>query len=331
MEDARAWTLDVRLYDYGDRSRDDSRDSFRNPTNGIMALIHDSTAKDLIKANPRSWLRFAGPNIPDDCSLQVEDSDVSHISAAADAVIQVSGPIPWIAHFEFYSSREPEIEREIVGYHGALHRRWGCWINCAVLLLRSEANLPDLTGIARAVDPLDPSRQFHIPYHLVRVWTLETEEFLEGGLGTLPLAVLAKGSSRKMASSVWRQVRRRIEEQCEGEGQVRTLLAATRALMGLKFDQEFVERAAKMINWEDSSVMQPVIQRYRAEGWVEGRVEGENEGRRAAILRMGRKRLGEPAATDLARLKAINNVDRLDRIADQLLEAESWKDVLKIR
>ena len=134
-----------------------------------MALVHDSTTKDLIKASPRSWLRFSCHDIAEDCQVQVEDSDVSHISAATDAVIQVFDPQPWIAHFDFYSSREPELERKIVGYHGALHRRWGCWIDCTVFLLRSEANLPGLDGLVKAAHPLDSSRQFHVPYHLIRV------------------------------------------------------------------------------------------------------------------------------------------------------------------
>ena len=38
-----------------------------------------------LKASPQSWLRFAGLGIFDDCSLPVEDSDVSHISAASES------------------------------------------------------------------------------------------------------------------------------------------------------------------------------------------------------------------------------------------------------
>ena len=289
----------------------------------IMALVHDSTTKDLIKANPHSWLRFSSPGISEDCSVQVEDSDVSHISAAVDAVIQVFDPVPWIAHFEFYSSREPELERKIVGYNGALHRRWGCWINCTVFLLRSEANLPGLTEWVEAADPLDPSRKFYVPYRLIRVWTLDAEEFLEGGLGTLPLAVLAKGSNRKTVSSVWSKVYHRIEEECETEGQVRTLLSATRGLMGLKFDIAFVERIARMINWDDSSVVQAAVQRHRP--------KIENEVRRATILTLGKQRFGEPTAPDMTKLKAIDNADRLERITAHLLDATNWKDLLKVR
>jgi hypothetical protein len=60
---------------------------------------------------------------------------------------------------------------------------------------------------------------------------------------------------------------------------------------------------------KDSVTYQAIIE--------EGKIEARHEG----LLRLGRKRFGQA-------LKAIRDLDRLDRLVDRLLEASSWEQFL---
>jgi hypothetical protein len=59
----------------------------------------------------------------------------------------------------------------------------------------------------------------------------------------------------------------------------------------------------------------------------EGKVEGGNEVAHAFVLRLGSKRFGAPDAQTMARLAAISKIEQLERLADRLLEAESWQEL----
>ena len=64
-----------------------------------------------------------------------------------------------------------------------------------------------------------------------------------------------------------------------------------------------------------------------AEGEQKGRDEGQAVEARSLILRLGRKRFGEPAAFVEAALVAEASVEALERLAERLLEAESWDEL----
>ena len=71
---------------------------------------------------------------------------------------------------------------------------------------------------------------------------------------------------------------------------------------------------------------------FREEGEVKGRVEGRVEGRaqgsRETIHRLARKRFGELDSATLDALNAIVDLERLGRMSDRVLEANSWSDLL---
>ena len=59
--------------------------------------------------------------------------------------------------------------------------------------------------------------------------------------------------------------------------------------------------------------------------WLDkGKEEGLIEGERAIILRLGRKRFGEPDAATLEKLESIQQVERLEEIFDRMITATSW-------
>ena len=55
---------------------------------------------------------------------------------------------------------------------------------------------------------------------------------------------------------------------------------------------------------------------------------GALKGQRVTILRMGRRRFGEPTPEQQARLEAIDAPERFDLLSDAIMDATSWDDLL---
>jgi hypothetical protein len=59
--------------------------------------------------------------------------------------------------------------------------------------------------------------------------------------------------------------------------------------------------------------------------------KGEIKNSHRLLLRLGRQRFGNPDATTEAALTAITDLDRLERLADAILTAKSWSELLATR
>ena len=62
--------------------------------------------------------------------------------------------------------------------------------------------------------------------------------------------------------------------------------------------------------------------------WDEAIEEGEIRSSHNLLLRLGRKLIGAPDVAAEAELKSIRDVDRLGRLADAVLTAKSWQELL---
>ena len=58
--------------------------------------------------------------------------------------------------------------------------------------------------------------------------------------------------------------------------------------------------------------------------------EGRADAFQRALLRWGRKHLGDPSAEIIAAVKAIDDVDRLERLGDHLGKVSSWQQLLAV-
>ena len=71
-----------------------------------------------------------------------------------------------------------------------------------------------------------------------------------------------------------------------------------------------------------------------ARGLIEGRAKGVAEGQakeaRRLLLHLGRQRFGEPSQQIVAAVSEVNDVDRLERLTDRLLQVNSWQELLDI-
>ena len=61
----------------------------------------------------------------------------------------------------------------------------------------------------------------------------------------------------------------------------------------------------------------------------EGEERGELKEARKIILRQGTKRFGTPDTQTQAAIEAIMSLERLEQIADRILEVESWNELLQ--
>ena len=102
--------------------------------------------------------------------------------------------------------------------------------------------------------------------------------------------------------------------------QAATLWAATQMLMGLRYSEQQFEGVSAMIlgirGIEESSVYQGIIAKGRA---AEGR---------DILLRLGKKKFGEPRPGVLAKIDAIDDLSRLNTLLEQILDVSSWDELL---
>ena len=110
----------------------------------------DVTTRRLIESDPVGWLAWLG--LPVDGPVQPLDSEVSTVLAEVDKVLEVAGPSPWLAHLEVQSGHDPELPARMLQYHVLLRYRDKKPVESIVVLLRPEADGPELSA-----GRLDPS------------------------------------------------------------------------------------------------------------------------------------------------------------------------------
>jgi hypothetical protein len=118
--------------------------------------------------------------------------------------------------------------------------------------------------------------------------------------------------------------------------QAATLWAATKVLMGLRCSEEQVEEFISGVSGmilgihgiEESSVYQGIFAKGETKGEAKGEAKGRVEEARLAILRLGRKKFGEPDPQVSTTIDAIDDVDQLNSLMDRILDVSSWDDLL---
>jgi predicted transposase YdaD len=280
-----------------------------------MSLPFDATFKEMLERSPADWLALAGLEGP---GAELIDADVSTVTAAADKVLRVPQPSPWIAHVEAQSGPDAAKPRLMHLYNAALEVRHDLPVASVLLLLAPRANLSTYTGEYRSAVPgQEPHVVFR--YRVVRVWELPVDPLLTGGLGTLPLAPIAS-VEREQVPAVIERMRRRLSGELE-PSRVRQLWSATFILMGLRYDEPLIGQLLREVEGMEESVTYQAIIR---KGVERGRVE---EARRMLVL-MATGRFGEPPPQVLAALNAITDLDRLEGLGARLLLVNGWEELL---
>jgi hypothetical protein len=154
-----------------------------------MAKTFDATTKELLQIDPRAWLKLLmGREVGE---VRVLNADLSAITAEADSVLLVEEAEPWIVHVEIQASYKADLPVRMHRYSVLVHYRHRYPVVCIALLLCRNADGPVMTGILQHRWP-DGFVYDEFRYNVVRPWERSPDEFLAGGLATLPLAPLAR-------------------------------------------------------------------------------------------------------------------------------------------
>jgi hypothetical protein len=284
----------------------------------------DASTKFLVEMRPEDWIDFL--NLPLG-RTQLVDADVSTITAAGDKIVQVetlSGE-KYGVHFEFQAGRDPDFVTRLWKYNVLYTDRLDITVQSVAFLLRSFEGHNKFTG--RYVRRDIQGKLVHdFRYGVLRVWQESPDVFLNGGLALLPLAAVAKVAKRDIADVVSAIDQRLNAEAKPSDGEL--LRTATFVLLGLKYPETFVETIMSRNVLELSSTYQAVLKEGMLKGIEEGLQEGKMEKSHELLLRLGRKRLGEPSVEMLATLESINDVVMLDQLIERVWEVESWSELL---
>ena len=244
-----------------------------------MAKPFDAATRALLELDPAGWLDCVG--LPVTGPVRAVDSDVSTVTAEADTILQVGEPADYLAHLELQVSHDLDLPRRLLHYNVLLNYRHDRPVRSVAILLRREADSPTLKGRHRVLLP-DGSSYLDFRYSVLRLWTMDVEAVLRSGLGTLPLAPLARVKKKDLPAVIDRMKERFDREVSQTESNL--LWTATKILMGMRYSKELAATLLKGVQRMKESVTYQAI--------VE---EGVVQARKEDLLFIGRRRFGPPS------------------------------------
>lgn len=279
-----------------------------------MPLPFDATLKSMVAGNPGDFSSLFG--LPTDLPATSVNVDLSTMSAATDIALAYGDPFQEVVDLNFQTGPDANLPSRLHLYNAALHGRHAVPVRSVAVLLRQKADSANLTGLL-AYGEGTGRVEFH--YEVVRLWQQPVENALRWGLSALPLATLCQmpaGQSLPDAlRTVVQQIQRRLGQEASHAESMR-LMTAAYILTGLRVKKDAV-----------SSI-------YRGVGLMTEMTAYDEALEEAAIachrllVRQGRKRFGDPDAKTETELKSIRDLDRLERLADAILSAKSWSELL---
>jgi hypothetical protein len=276
----------------------------------------DASLNALIDDRPDEWAAFlaARAGIPPG-PAEALDTDLS-LTVQADKVFRINGPVPALVHLELESSSHLGIPDDLLRYNVLLRHHTGLPVHTVLMLLRPKANATDQTG-DHAVPGADGRPYLHFRYTVVRVWEESVEQFLSAGVGLAPLALLTNEADANLAAAFIR-FRDRLQAAALPATVTRSVFGSAMVLSGLRHhDTRMAEVLETMaVNTEESSVYQWILRK--------GRIQQTH----AIILRQAARRFGTADEPTSAAVRAIQDVDRLDRMTDRIPDATGWADLL---
>jgi hypothetical protein len=291
-----------------------------------MPKTFDATFKDLVATFPGDF--GAAFDLTGSVPLFVDNVELSIVSAATDIVLGRGQPPDAFVILDFQTSWAEDLLSRTLMYNAILHHKKQLPVHSILVLLRPIAHVDQLKrGVRYAVWP-KRGRTDH-RFEVIKLWERPVEEFLSGGLGTLPLAPLCRMQKGITLKKALPGILRRIDERLTADARPETagkLWTATFVLTGLRApSEEMLPLFQGVHGMKESSTYQYILREGKAEGRVEGRVEEV----RRILLRLGQRRFGTTPAAVKQGLESLNDLDRMERMADRMLEVASWQELLE--
>jgi predicted transposase YdaD len=284
-----------------------------------MPKPFDSSMKMLVEEYPADWVAWLGHGR---APVEVIDADLATVSAATDKVVRVGrGRNRWLLLVEMLASYKSHIPERTHWHSTLLSHRHGLPVRAVIVLLRPEADGAAMTGtFERACADEDPYELFR--YRVVRLWQIPMAELLRGGLGLLPLATVANVAHDELPAVVHR-LKQRIEREVP-EAKSAELLALTYVLMGLRYDKVVISALRReVLRMEESITYQEIV----GIGEARGRIAELRD----VIVRMGRIKFGKTNRRVEDRVRAIEDRNELEALADRLVQVDSWGELFESR
>jgi len=117
----------------------------------VTTRPYDTTLKALVETAPEWWpALFGRPTGP----TEVIDADIATVSGAADKVLRVAADPPYLLRLEFVAGHDAAVlPRKLHVRHGLLEDRHNLRVRSGAVLLRPEADSPQLTGLYERAFP----------------------------------------------------------------------------------------------------------------------------------------------------------------------------------
>ncbi len=162
-----------------------------------MQNSFDATFKVLLDHSPGDWARFLFNDTLD--SATTLDTSLHETSEVVDRLIRVShGGSDFILHIEFHAGHSGNrIPNRLFQYNAAVMKRYAMTALSCVLILRSEADSPSISGkFVRTIEPFGNIHSFR--YHPIRLWKEPLDRFLVMGSSLSVAGVLSDFGNRDL-------------------------------------------------------------------------------------------------------------------------------------
>ena len=197
------------------------------------------------------------------------------MTASADKVLKVDGPIPYLLNLEPHSYHDLDLPRKLWYRQVVLDYKHKLPVLTVLILLHKAADSPGLTGTYERHLP-DGSLANRYNYRVVRLWQEDPDPYLTGGVNLVPLAPLTKVTEADVPGLVQRMAGRLDPEP---KPRADKLWLVAYVLMGWRYDVKQATQWLKGVwNMQDSPTYQAILREGRQEGLQKGRQEGLEEG-----------------------------------------------------
>jgi hypothetical protein len=304
-----------------------------------MHKPYDTAAKEILGHNPDCWMAYL--RLKSDGPIRVIDADLAAVTAEADKVYRVGGRRAHLVHIELQARSDRSLPRRLWRYNAMLDVKYSLRVRSVAVLLRPKADHGRMTGVLDLRLP-DGDEVVTFYYKVVRAWEQPVQPLMAGDPWVLPMAPLADVPRAEVPGVI-----ERIDSRLAGETIPDTagkIMMATLLMAGLRLSNpeitELRPRLKTMNIWKDSSFYHSILDEGREEGRNEGRNEGRKEGRKEGekkgqiagaqklLFHLGRSRLGPISKKARAAIEAIDDLTRLERLGERLLDVSSWAELL---
>lgn len=298
-----------------------------------MGKPFDATLNALIAVRPEDWAghfaRLTG--IPPGPAESL-DTDLA-TTVQADRIFRINGAAPTLLHLELEANPRLGIPRDLMRYNTLIDHQFDLPVETVLILLRPKALASDQTGLySRRSHSGSVIAEFR--YRLERVWEHPMDDWFRAGIGLSPLALLTDEADADLETALGR-FRQCLLDHNVDAATTKCVIGSSYVLCGLRYESarvaEMYRRLSMLI--EDSTTYQEILGKGLKQGREEGREEGLERGRleasRNVLLRQGTKRFGPAPEPIASALGAIADLAQLERLAERILDATGWEDLMR--